>query len=163
MRVEGTATWRPTGETEESAKEAGLRDLSLKGFCFVADSLLEVETALCFELRLKGKQQPPLSGEAVAAWSSRDGERAEGFLVGAQFSQVDPAQLLRLVLAAYEDNPEIHGSLCAEAQFCSDAEKGRCPAYQQGKNCWEFGELECCRAPRDECCICPYAALAFLI
>lgn len=163
MRAEGTATWWPAGDTKELARKAGLRDLSLKGFCFVADSPIEVEAALCFDLRLKRQQQMHVSGEAVTAWSSQDGGGADAFLVGAQFSRVDPAQVLGLVLEAYQDDPEVHGSLCAEAQFCSDAEKGRCSAYQQGKNCWEFQELECCRAPRDECRNCPYAALAFLI
>ena len=162
LPVEGTSTWRPAGQNDLPTQESRVSNISLNGFCFFSEGDLLVETLLAVVLNFKEEQYPPLKGEAVVAWSIRDEEKRGSYLVGTQFSEVCPIELMTLLLKAYVDKQDLRTCLCAEVQFCSDAEKGRCPAYQQGRNCWELQELECCRAPRNECCTCPYAALAFL-
>lgn len=163
LKVEGVALWRLAQQPQEAARRSGLRDLSLKGFSLVTDEELEMEAPLAFELNLKDEKGPPLCGEAVVAWWSRNKEADGGTVAGVRFSAVKTSEVLAYLLDTYPNNPELHASLCANVQFCSDAEKGRCPAYQAGKNCWELVGVECCATSRSECCECPYAALAFLI
>jgi hypothetical protein len=163
LKANGTVLWRRAGQTDESPHESKVRDISLKGMSLIADEELEVEMPLLFELNVEGREDPPVKGEAIVAWSARAGASNGNMLVGAQFSTVNPAELLGLLLEWYPNNPEVHASLCSEVQFCSDTEKQHCQAYQQAKNCWEFERLECCYKPRSECSDCPYAALAFLL
>ena len=163
LKAAGVVTWRLVGQADSPPEESTLIDLCLIGFSFVSNKAMETEDMLTFELNPRGAQCPPLRGEATVVWSARSRECGGDLLVGAQFSKADSSEVLALILEAYPNNPDVHSSLCAQVQFCSDTEKQRCPAYQEGKNCWEFEELQCCQRPRSECRNCPYASLAFIV
>jgi len=162
VRLELTWKARRPGESlNQPAHQALTRDVSSGGVCFpVPAGALEPGTYVILVLHGPEGSDTSVPLEGVVSWTTPQDDDLH--LVGVRLLTPPEDGLHGLLLEAYEYVGEF-SCRCQDVRFCGGL-KNDCPAYKQGRNCWQISDAPCCywTAGEDTCGDCPISILCFL-
>jgi len=171
LRVEwtGRVEWRPLPRTE--AEEESLEfnvtnasDIGLNGLSFLSDKPLNSGTRIEVKVCPNG-HTAPVFALAEVTWVAplRRPEGRANYSVGARFLNIPDGSVHRLMMDIYRSVGSAHTWECAKSVRCSPAQKSRCPAPSEKKNCWQYSQTPCCSRDRSLCADCPISLATLLI
>lgn len=165
----GKIEWRHLPKTEAEEQSLGFtitksHDIGLNGLSFLTDKPVNIGTRIELKIYSDGNSSPVHSlAEVTWVGTLRAPQGKSNFSVGTRFLNIPDDSVHRLLMDIYRCLDSAHSWECGRSVRCSPAQRSRCPAPKDGKNCWQYPLTPCCSRDRSLCPDCPISLATLLI